>query len=262
MVGLRLLDLWGGVRIAFQRLELVHVLGLGAAELLFAVAHRDVGSRPAQCDGVFQRRITAADHEHVLARKIFRVVQTVGDFVQVIPRHPESVEIPALADGHDHPPRLDRQRIILREMDRHSISAGFDALGACAGDLDARVLALPLQFIEERFLHVSVELHVSRRCHVGGIRVDRLCLGKIDDGGKRLGGLEHLEPQSRLFRFQRRRYSRYPSADDREVQQAAVAGVRLEIRFLQDRLDGARPGVRRKFQQRDAAQVPDDPYSC
>ena len=142
--GLRLLDLRFSVRITRQRLELGNVLWLRAIELPTAITYRNVSSRAAQGDRSFQRRIAATDHEHTLTRKILRVVQAVSNFVEAFARHPEPAEVTTFADGHDHPLRLDRSRTIPSEMDRHTVTARLDALGAAVGNLNACVLPLPL----------------------------------------------------------------------------------------------------------------------
>ena len=59
----------------------------------------------------------------VLARKILRVVQTVGDLAEVFAGNPEPAEVAAFADGHDHSPCLDRFRMIPGKIDLHSVAA-------------------------------------------------------------------------------------------------------------------------------------------
>src|SRR5258705_338357 len=73
------------------------------------------------------------------------------------------------------------------------------------------------QLLNERLFHLCGQPKLSRGSHCGRVREDRLTLGKVDDGRKRLAGLDDRDVPSELAGGQRGRHAGHAPADDDEI---------------------------------------------
>jgi hypothetical protein len=151
--------------------------------------------------------------------------------------------------------RRARERLLSATTTCEVRAGALDALRLARARPIARVLLA--QLVDQRLLDLRRELQLARRRHVGRVGVDRLRLGEVDDRREGLGRLEHLEREALLARLERRRHAETPPPTiARSSTPAARAPWRT--RLARDRLHGARAGVGRELQQRDAGQVADD----
>ena len=98
-----------------------------------------------------------------------------------------------------------------------------DVIDMRKGDLDAGTLAMALELLEQRLFDVGGELQVAGRRHLGRVGEDRLRLGKIPDRVELLSRLEDDKTETRPLRFYGGGDTRYPGADDRDVEELGHA---------------------------------------
>ena len=110
--------------------------------------------------------------------------------------------------------------VVLSSLCRSSSSsrAPFDAFDPRRSHFDSGRAPLLFHFREQRFLHIGGKLQTAVELHLRRVGVDRFRLREIDDRRKNLGRFEDRKIQSRLFRFDRRRNTGDPRADDREIE--------------------------------------------
>ena len=98
------------------------IFGLRPREGVAAITERDLRTRCLQGGRRFERRITTADHKHLSIRKLGRIVQAIGDLIQILSRHSQLSVVTAATDRHDHPTRLEGCSIRVVELDEISLA--------------------------------------------------------------------------------------------------------------------------------------------
>ena len=241
-------------RAAQETLERFEMLMLRARELPPAVHQGDLGPGLGERDRRLERGIAAADHQRLLPREVLGIVEPVVHLVEALPGDAEHPEVSAPSDRDEHAPRGEEPSTLEAHAQLRSVP--LDPLGARRLGLDLRALGLSLQLLDQRLLHVGVHLEIARGLHGTRVGVDRLRLGEIHEGGKRLRRFENLESKSSLSRLDRRRHPRDSGSDDREVEDLRRRRTLPGICSLGGR-GGRRlgPRVEGEFEERDSREI-------
>ena len=145
-----------------------------------------------------------------------------------------------------------------RDLQFKEVSPLFYLLDPRYGRLDALGERLLVQLLDQRLLDLGAKADLPGRFHFGGIGVDGLSLGEIDQRGKRLGRLQKHKRQPGLPRLQGRGHAGNARADNRQVQDILLPLAALECLVGYDVLYGPRARIGRELQQWDSGQVADD----
>ena len=115
-------------------------------------------------------------------------MQAVEDLGQIFARHPELAKVAGAPDPDDH--AAGRDIFLAGDFQLKEVSTLFYLLDSRYGRLNALGERLLVQLLDQRLLDLGGKADLSGRFHVGGIGVNGLALGEIDQRGKRLGRLQ------------------------------------------------------------------------
>ena len=211
-----------------------------------------MGAGQNERDRGLERGVASPHDQSLLPREILGVMEAVVHPVEVLAGHAQFAEVPAPSDRDQHAARLDRRPA--REPHAEISTAPLQALRTGGHGRDPRLLGLRLQLFDQLLFHVGGDLELAGRLHGARIGVDGLPLREVHEGREGLRRLEDLEAQSLLLGLDRRGHARNARANDREIQDAAIAGA--SIRCRRERATRAR--VESELEERDPGQIPGD----
>ena len=108
-------------------------------------------------------------------------MQAVEDLVQLFARHSQLAKVARAPDPDDHAAGLDI--FLARDLQFKEVSPLFYLLDSRYRRLDALGERLLVQLLDQRFLDLGLKADLPGRFHLGGIGVNGLSLGEIDQRG-------------------------------------------------------------------------------